>query len=87
MGFIETIRSLTFERVFVAVMILLPVLDQEVLGAIPYLRDRLPVPTIPLLSLSWVERGRWVVLLLVPYLDGEIIELLTGQDARDVIES
>lgn len=87
MAFLDAIRGLSFDRVFVAVMILLPVLDQEVLGAIPILRDRLPVPTIPLTRLSWVERARWVVLVLIPYADGEIIELLTGQDARDVIES
>lgn len=87
MGFIDAVRSLTFSRVFSTIMIVLPVLDQEVLGAIPILRDHLPVPTIPVLDLSWTERARWVVLLVIPYVDGEIIELLTGMDAEDVIRS
>jgi hypothetical protein len=85
-GFVETARSIEVRRIVLAALFLIPYLDTEVLAAIPGVRQLPGVDAVYWLELSWTERGRLVLLIVVPYaLDGELIELLTGKRVPEVI--
>lgn len=92
MAFVDVIRNLKWRVIarnaVVAVLIFVPYLDQETLGVIPVVRDLLPVPSIYLTRLSWRGRARWVILVLLPYVDGEIISFFTGGEvtAKTIVE-
>lgn len=87
MGFIDSIRAINIRTVALFVLAVLPYVDQETLGLIPFVRDILPgVTPIPFFSLSWTERARLAVFIVVPYLfDGETWELLTGRNIMEII--
>ena len=84
MGFLDVVRQINWRTVWNIVIAFIPYVDAEILGIIPVLREILPVTPIRVLELSWTERGRLLVLIVIPIVDGEILELL-GVDIRDVI--
>lgn len=85
MTFLDALRSIDRRTVWLVVLAVLPYVDQETLGVIPFLRDVVPgVDPIYTLQLDWSERGRLLVFILVPVLDGEILELL-GVDLQEAI--
>lgn len=85
MGYIDTLRHIDWTQVFLVIIVFIPYVDTEIIGVIPGLRDALPVETIHLTRKSWTERGRWLILVIVPVIDGELIRLLTDYDVNDVI--
>lgn len=86
MGFLDTVQAIKLRRIILAVLFLIPYLDTEVLAAIPLVRELPGVDAVYWLELTWTERGRLILLIAVPYvLDGELIELLTGQRVPEVI--
>jgi len=85
MGFIDSLKQFDWVGFIWALLILIPYVDKEVVALIPGLRQVTPgVRPIYVLDLSWSERGRLLALLLVPYVDGELIEL-GGVEIEDVI--
>jgi|GEM_PF-3234519 len=86
MGYAETVKSINWKTVFFLAIAVIPYVDSETMGVVPVLRDLVPfVEPVYTLQLSWTERLRLAVLLVIPYVDGEIIELLTGMDVNEVI--
>jgi len=81
MGFINAVKSIDPRKVFLVIIAFIPYVDTEIIGVIPILRDLLPVDSIPVLDLSWTERLRLAILIVIPYLDGEILELI-GVDIK-----
>lgn len=85
MGFIDTIKDFRWDQAFLIVIAFIPYVDTEIIGIIPGLRDILPVENIHITRKSRTELLRLVVLIIIPILDGEIIQLLTGRDVNEVI--
>jgi hypothetical protein len=85
MGFLESIRKIDRETVVLVIYALIPYVDTEIMGSIPLVRDVMPfVEPIYLSTLSWSELLRLGVLVVIPYVDGEVLELF-GLDVREVI--
>lgn len=86
MGFLDAVRSIQWQTIWLIIIGFIPYVDQETIGVVPILRDIVPfAEPIYLLELSWTERGRLVVLILVPIVDGEWIQLFTGMTVPEVI--
>jgi len=85
MAFVDIVRSINWRTVTLIILAIIPYVDQETVGPIPVLRDIIPgIDPIYVLDLTWTERGRLLVLIVIPYVDGEILELL-GADINEVI--
>jgi len=85
MAFIEALRRINLNTIALFIFALIPYLDTDIVGVIPVLRDVLPwVEPIYYWELSWTERGRLAILWIVPYVDGEVFQLL-GLEVNEVI--
>jgi hypothetical protein len=86
MGVLDALRAIDPRRAWLIVIAFIPYVDQETLGVIPGLRDLIPfVDPIYVTELDWSERARLLGFIVVPYVDGEILELL-GVDMMTLIE-
>jgi hypothetical protein len=85
MAFIDTVRSIDWQQVFLILIAFVPYLDSETIGVVPLVRDIAPVEPIYVTEKSGTELLRLVALILAPLVDGEIIQLLTGRDVNEVI--
>lgn len=86
MSYVDTLSNFRWDRLWLVILGLIPYLDLEVLGVIPIIRDLVPeVDPIYVLDLSWMERLRLLVLIAIPYVDGEWIKLFFDTDVNEVI--
>ena len=86
MSYVETLRGFRWETAWLVVMGFIPYFDLETVGVVPVLRDVVPyVDPIHVLDLSWTERTRLGLLIVVPIIDGEWIKLFFGADVNEVI--
>jgi len=85
MGFIDAIRRVDTNTIGLLIFAVIPYVDTDIAGVIPFVRDVIPwVEPIYWLDLSWTERGRLAILWVIPYVDGEVFQLL-GLDVNEVI--
>lgn len=86
MGFVDGLRRTDWVRVVWTILILVPYIDKEILASIPGVRAITPgVEPFYWLELSWTERLRLGAVIVVPVVDGEVLEL-GGVDLHDWIE-
>lgn len=84
MGFKDAIGGIDWGTVGLIIIAFIPYVDSETIGVVPGLRDLFPfVEPIPVTDLSWTERLRLGVLILIPVVDGEILQIL-GVEIEDV---
>lgn len=76
MGLLDGLRKTDWVRVVWTILILIPFVDKEVFASIPILREITPgTPEFYWLEMNWSERIRLIFLIVVPYVDGEVLEL------------